>query len=130
MNNMITILAECIVLQLIMVMIFKSSWTAFEKNSKLFNYRGKVFSLVVGYDGKLSSILFLLAHDQFQCIHSLLAYDVRLSMQHNVIIISYKNMSCCTVLLSYIIQDTYCVICDKIRIFIFLENPLPWWPSR
>ena len=39
-----------------------------------------------------------------------------------MIIISFKNISCFAVLFSYIIKGVYYAICNKISIFIILEN--------
>ena len=41
-----------------------------------------------------------------------------------MIVISSKSMTYCLVLFSYVNEDTYRVICNKISILIFLENPL------
>ena len=49
----------------------------------------------------------------------------KLSMQHNVIIISHESITSCAVLFSFIIKDTYCVIYNKISMLIFLKNHLP-----
>lgn len=47
-----------------------------------------------------------------------------MSTKHTMIVISSKSMTYCLVLFSYVNEDTYRVICNKISILIFLENPL------
>lgn len=47
-----------------------------------------------------------------------------MSTKHTVIVISSKSMTYCVVLFSYVNEYTYRVICNKISILIFLENPL------
>ena len=65
----------------------------------------------------LFMITILNGFSKFCCMN----FVCNLSTHHDVIIISCK--SCWADLSSYIIQCTYCVICNKISIFIFLENP-------
>ena len=49
-------------------------------------------------------------------------FACNVSTQDNVITIFYKIITCWEFLFSYIIKDTYRIICNKISILILLEN--------